>query len=187
MQYEAVRSGEVAVHFIGLDKNRQVNFELWKEAQVYGDIQLLPFVDYYSLLTLKTIAICIMGVKILPAKYHPTGIKKQIGISVEEYPPSSYPHGHMDSYISRDIAKFIVQGHQEKELMLFKLEDVALGIWVENSGGRVTKYSMLMMKKFYNAGCESIYILACTLSESEDGTMSVGETAERASEPNCCE
>ncbi|MCE2056052.1 Hydroxyproline O-galactosyltransferase galt3 [Datura stramonium] len=55
---------EVAVRFfIGLDKNRQVNFELWKEAQVYGDIQLLPFVDYYSLLTLKTIAICIMGVR----------------------------------------------------------------------------------------------------------------------------
>ena len=45
------------------DKNRQVNFELGKEAQAYGDIQLLPFVDYYSLLTVKTIAICIMGVR----------------------------------------------------------------------------------------------------------------------------
>ncbi|XP_059651535.1 hydroxyproline O-galactosyltransferase GALT6-like isoform X1 [Cornus florida] len=41
--------------------NRQVNLELWREAQVYGDIQLMPFVDYYSLLSLKTIAICIMG------------------------------------------------------------------------------------------------------------------------------
>ncbi|XP_059651536.1 hydroxyproline O-galactosyltransferase GALT3-like isoform X2 [Cornus florida] len=43
--------------------NRQVNLELWREAQVYGDIQLMPFVDYYSLLSLKTIAICIMGVR----------------------------------------------------------------------------------------------------------------------------
>ena len=44
------------------NKNRQVNFELWKEAQAYGDIQFMPFVDYYSLISLKTVAICIMGV-----------------------------------------------------------------------------------------------------------------------------
>lgn len=43
-------------------KNMEVNFHLWKEAQAYGDIQLMPFVDYYSLLTLKTVAICILGV-----------------------------------------------------------------------------------------------------------------------------
>ena len=43
-------------------KNKQVNLELWREAQTYGDIQLMPFVDYYSLITLKTIAMCIFGV-----------------------------------------------------------------------------------------------------------------------------
>ncbi|XP_018814250.2 hydroxyproline O-galactosyltransferase GALT3 isoform X2 [Juglans regia] len=70
MQYEAVRSGDVAVRFfVGLHKNNQVNFELWREAQAYGDVQLMPFVDYYSLIALKTIAICIMGTKVLPAKY----------------------------------------------------------------------------------------------------------------------
>ncbi|KAK9139106.1 hypothetical protein Scep_008787 [Stephania cephalantha] len=63
MQYQAVRTGDVAVRFIiGLHKNRQVNMELWKEAQAYGDIQLMPFVDYYSLITLKTVSICIMGI-----------------------------------------------------------------------------------------------------------------------------
>lgn len=46
-------------------KNNRVNFELWTEAQAYGDIQLMPFVDYYSLISLKTIAICIMGVSLL--------------------------------------------------------------------------------------------------------------------------
>ncbi|KAM4127111.1 hypothetical protein ACJW30_02G066700 [Castanea mollissima] len=70
MQYEAVRSGDVAVRFfIGLHKNNQVNYELWREAQAYGDIQLMPFVDYYSLIALKTVAICIFGTKILPAKF----------------------------------------------------------------------------------------------------------------------
>ena len=43
-------------------KNNQVNYELWREAQAYGDIQLMPFVDYYSLIALKTVAICIFGV-----------------------------------------------------------------------------------------------------------------------------
>ncbi|KAM0846346.1 hypothetical protein ACQ4PT_055722 [Festuca glaucescens] len=62
MQYESVRSGEVAVRFFtGLHKNEQVNMELWREAQLYGDIQFMPFVDYYTLITLKTIAICTFG------------------------------------------------------------------------------------------------------------------------------
>lgn len=39
---------------------------------------------------------------------------------LQEYPPSSYPPwAHGPGYIiSRDIAKFIVQGHQERELMV---------------------------------------------------------------------
>ncbi|GJN40598.1 hypothetical protein PR202_gb29839 [Eleusine coracana subsp. coracana] len=43
--------------------------ELWREAQMYGDIQLMPFVDYYTLITLKTIAISMFGTQVIPAKY----------------------------------------------------------------------------------------------------------------------
>lgn len=225
MQYEAVRSGEVAVRFfIGLDKNRQVNFELWKEAQAYGDIQLLPFVDYYSLLALKTIAICIMGVKILPAKYvmktdddafvridevlsslkgkDPNGIlyggisfdsaphrdkDNKWYISPEEYPPSSYPPwAHGPGYIiSRDIAKFIVQGHQERELMLFKLEDVAVGIWVEEFRRKGDKVQYVDNERFYNAGCESGYILAHY--QNPRMVLCLWEKLQKEHEPNCCE
>lgn len=46
-------------------KNQVVNEELWKEAQTYGDIQLMPFVDYYNIITWKTIAICTYGVNFL--------------------------------------------------------------------------------------------------------------------------
>ncbi|XP_060212848.1 hydroxyproline O-galactosyltransferase GALT3 [Lycium barbarum] len=225
MQYEAVRSGEVAVRFfIGLDKNRQVNFELWKEAQAYGDIQLLPFVDYYSLLTLKTIAICIMGVKILPAKYvmktdddafvrigevlsslkgkDPNGLlyggisfesaphrekENKWYISPEEYPPPSYPPwAHGPGYIiSRDIAKFIVQGHQERELMLFKLEDVAVGIWVEEFRRKGHKVQYVHDERFYNAGCESGYILAHY--QNPRMVLCLWEKLQKEHEPNCCE
>ncbi|KAK3443010.1 hypothetical protein EUGRSUZ_B03449, partial [Eucalyptus grandis] len=62
MQYSAVRSGAVAVRFfVGLHKNQIVNEELWNEARTYGDVQLMPFVDYYNLITWKTLAICIFG------------------------------------------------------------------------------------------------------------------------------
>jgi len=66
MQYDAVRQGAVAVRFfVGL----MVNEELWNEARTYGDIQVLPFVDYYSLITWKTLAICIYGTSAVFAKY----------------------------------------------------------------------------------------------------------------------
>ncbi|ONK78786.1 uncharacterized protein A4U43_C02F22420 [Asparagus officinalis] len=166
MQYEAVRSGDVAVRFLtGLHKNKQVNLEVWEEAQIYGDIQLMPFVDYYSLITLKTVAVCILGTKVIPAKYimktdddafvridevlsslkksAPKGLlygliafesspdrdnDSKWFVSQEEWPHDMYPPwAHGPGYIiSRDIAKFIVQGHRERNLKLFKLEDVAM-------------------------------------------------------------
>ncbi|KAL7120086.1 hypothetical protein ACP275_02G101600 [Erythranthe tilingii] len=70
VQFDVVRlDDEVVRFFIGLHKNREVNYKLWREAQAYGDIQLMPFVDYYSMLIYKTIATCIMGTKIILAKY----------------------------------------------------------------------------------------------------------------------
>lgn len=41
-----------------------VNEELWNEVQTYGDIQLMPFIDYYTLITWKTVAICTFGVSL---------------------------------------------------------------------------------------------------------------------------
>lgn len=50
--------------YVRQHKNQIVNEELWNEARTYGDIQLMPFVDYYNLITFKTLAICIFGVHI---------------------------------------------------------------------------------------------------------------------------
>ncbi|KAK8533923.1 hypothetical protein V6N12_047325 [Hibiscus sabdariffa] len=70
MQYPAVKSAAVAVRFfVGLHKNQIANEELWNEINTYGDIQLMPFVDYYSLITWKTVAICIFGTEAVSAKY----------------------------------------------------------------------------------------------------------------------
>ncbi|XP_047166257.1 hydroxyproline O-galactosyltransferase GALT3 isoform X1 [Vigna umbellata] len=225
MQYEAVRSGEVAVRFfIGLHKNNRVNFELWTEAQAYGDIQLMPFVDYYSLISLKTIAICIMGTKIIPSKYimktdddafvridevlsslkekpskgllyglisSKSSPQRDEGskwyISEEEWPHDTYPlWAHGPGYvISRDIAKFVVNGHQERKLQLFKLEDVAMGIWIEQfaNGGKEVRY--MNDERFYNAGCESNYVLAHY--QSPRMVLCLWEKLQKERQPVCCE
>ncbi|KAI3717656.1 hypothetical protein L1987_69413 [Smallanthus sonchifolius] len=225
MQYEAVRSGVVVVRFfIGLHKNKQVNFELWREAQAYQDVQLMPFVDYYSLLTLKTIAICIMGTKILPAKYVMktdddafvrvdeilASLKTKTSdgllyglvsldskpqrdegnkwyISTEEWPKDSYPPwAHGPGYVvSRDIAKFIVRGHQERNLKLFKLEDVAVGIWIEQFKKQVRQVQYINDDRFYNSGCEPNYILAHY--QNPRMILCLWEKMQKEHKPDCCD
>ncbi|XP_062209737.1 hydroxyproline O-galactosyltransferase GALT3-like isoform X2 [Phragmites australis] len=200
MQYEAVRSGDVVVRFFtGLHKNEQVNIELWREAQLYGDIQLIPFVDYYTLITLKTISICMFGTKIVPAKYIMktdddafvrideviSSLKKSNSdgllyglisfqssphrdkdskwfISRKEWPFDMYPPwAHGPGYIiSRDIAKFVVRGHQELTLQLFKLEDVAMGIWIQQYKQSGQQVNIVTDDRFYSEGCDADYVLA---------------------------
>ncbi|KAG6757943.1 hypothetical protein POTOM_038272 [Populus tomentosa] len=228
MQYEAVRSGDVAVRFfIGLHKNSQVNLELWKEALVYGDIQLMPFVDYYSLISLKTIAICIMGTKILPAKYIMktdddafvridqvlTSLKEKPSngllygrISLDSSPhrdrdskwnghmmhihhglmaPVTLYHGTLQSSLSEATRKEISSGLASLLCLLFKLEDVAMGIWIEQfkNSGREVHY--MTDDRFYNAGCETDYILAHY--QSPRLVLCLWEKLQKEHQPACCE
>ncbi|CAM8989712.1 unnamed protein product [Rhodiola kirilowii] len=227
MQYPAVRSGNVAVRFfIGLHKNNQVNTELWRESQAYGDIQFMPFVDYYSLISLKTIAICIFGTKVLPAKYLMKTdddafvridevlsslkgkVKETKGlvygliafesepqrdkeskwyISDKEWPHETYPPwAHGPGYIiTRDIAKFIVHRFHERELQLFKLEDVAMGIWIQqfNTSGQAVYYAN--DERFYNAGCDVDYVLAHY--QNPRLVLCLWKKLQHDNKPECCE
>ncbi|KAM0846347.1 hypothetical protein ACQ4PT_055722 [Festuca glaucescens] len=225
MQYESVRSGEVAVRFFtGLHKNEQVNMELWREAQLYGDIQFMPFVDYYTLITLKTIAICTFGTKIMPAKYimktdddafvridevisslkksDPHGLlyglisyqssphrhkDSKWFISPKEWPIETYPPwAHGPGYIiSRDIAKFVVRGHEERILQLFKLEDVAMGIWIQQYKDSGQKVNYANDERFYNEGCDADYVLAHY--QTPRLMMCLWEKLQMEAQPVCCE
>ncbi|KAF0901764.1 hypothetical protein E2562_006229 [Oryza meyeriana var. granulata] len=225
MQYEAVRSGEVAVRFFtGLHKNEQVNMEILKEAQMYGDIQFMPFVDYYTLITLKTIAICMFGTKVVPAKYIMktdddafvrideviSSLKKSDThgllyglisfqssphrnkdskwfVSPKEWPVEAYPPwAHGPGYIvSRDVAKFVVHGHQERTLQLFKLEDVAMGIWIQQYKNSGQKVNYVNDDRFYSEGCDSDYVLAHY--QSPRLMMCLWEKLRKEYQPVCCE
>ncbi|KAL6893875.1 hypothetical protein ACP4OV_007973 [Aristida adscensionis] len=62
-------SNVVARFFVALNVNKEVNEELKKEAEYFGDIVIVPFMDSYDLVVLKTIAIAEYAVRVIPAKY----------------------------------------------------------------------------------------------------------------------
>jgi len=41
---------------------KEINVELMKEADFFGDIVIVPYMDNYDLVVLKTVAICEYGV-----------------------------------------------------------------------------------------------------------------------------
>ncbi|CAI0448009.1 unnamed protein product [Linum tenue] len=221
MQYAAIHSGAVAVRFfVGLHKNQIVNEELWNEARTYGDIQLMPFVDYYNLITWKTLGICIFGTQVASAKYVMKTdddafvrvdeilsalkrIKVNQGllyglinsdsqphrnpdskwyISSEEWAENKYPPwAHGPGYvISQDIANAVYKKYKEGRLKMFKLEDVAMGIWIAEMKNEGMKVRYEKEDRVCNEGCRDGYIVAhyqgprellCLWQKIQDGNV----------------
>ncbi|KAJ4794186.1 hypothetical protein LUZ62_045432 [Rhynchospora pubera] len=201
MQYEGVRSGRVVVRFfVGLHKNEVVNDELWNEAETYEDIQILPFVDYYGLITWKTIAICIYGTDALSARYvmktdddafvrvnsilsaikkinitnglfygrintdsgpH-RNIESKWYITTEEWKEEKYPPwAHGPGYVvSHDIAKAVHEQHKSGSLKMFKLEDVAMGIWINDMKKEGVAVKYVSEDNVIIEGCKENYVVA---------------------------
>ncbi|KAK3154453.1 hypothetical protein QOZ80_2BG0190690 [Eleusine coracana subsp. coracana] len=225
MQYDAVRQGVVAVRFfVGLHTNLMVNKELWNEAHTYSDVQVLPFVDYYSLITWKTLAICIYGTSAVSAKYllktdddafvrvdEIQSSIKQLNvthgllygrinsdsaphrnpeskwyISQEEWPEEKYPPwAHGPGYVvSQDIAMTIKAWYKTTHLKMFKLEDVAMGIWVNDmkKGGLPVRYETDV--RINIDGCKDGYIVAHY--QEPRRMLCMWENLLRTNEAACC-
>ncbi|XP_013604921.1 PREDICTED: probable beta-1,3-galactosyltransferase 17 [Brassica oleracea var. oleracea] len=70
MQHKLVRSSKVVARFfVALHARKEVNVDLKKEADYFGDIVIVPYMDHYDLVVLKTVAICEYGVSTVAAKY----------------------------------------------------------------------------------------------------------------------
>nr|ACL54396.1 unknown [Zea mays] len=69
MMYTRKSSNVVARFFVALNGKKEVNAELKKEAEFFQDIVIVPFIDTYDLVVLKTVAIAEYGVRVVPAKY----------------------------------------------------------------------------------------------------------------------
>lgn len=198
MQSSKIRSSNVVARFfVALNPRKEVNAVLKKEAAFFGDIVILPFMDRYELVVLKTIAICEFGVQNVTAAYimkcdddtfiRVDAVLKEIegifpkrslymgnlnllhrplrtgkwAVTYEEWPQEVYPpYANGPGYvISSDIAKFIVLQHGNQSLRLFKMEDVSMGMWVEQFNSTMTvRYSHSW--KFCQYGCMEGYYTA---------------------------
>ncbi|XVE75165.1 hypothetical protein DITRI_Ditri12bG0073600 [Diplodiscus trichospermus] len=70
MQHKLIKSSKVVARFfVALNGRKEVNVELKKEADYFGDIVIVPYMDNYDLVVLKTVAICEYGVRTVAAKY----------------------------------------------------------------------------------------------------------------------
>ncbi|KAL0385660.1 UNVERIFIED_CONTAM: Hydroxyproline O-galactosyltransferase GALT6 [Sesamum radiatum] len=70
MQYKTVKPANVVIRFfVAMHARMKVNVELMKEADYFGDIVIVPYMDNYDLVVLKTIAICEYGVRTVAAKH----------------------------------------------------------------------------------------------------------------------
>ncbi|GAB2248952.1 hypothetical protein Droror1_Dr00012311 [Drosera rotundifolia] len=69
MQHKVIKSSKVVARFfVALHARKEVNVELKKEADFFGDIVIVPYIDAYDLVVVKTVAICEYGVRIASAK-----------------------------------------------------------------------------------------------------------------------
>ncbi|KAL9227399.1 hypothetical protein vseg_003090 [Gypsophila vaccaria] len=70
MQHQLIKSSKVVARFfVALHSRKEVNVELKKEAEYFGDIVVVPYMDNYDLVVVKTVAICEYGVRTVAAKH----------------------------------------------------------------------------------------------------------------------
>ncbi|KAI3464014.1 hypothetical protein Pfo_020677 [Paulownia fortunei] len=70
MQHELIKSSRVVARFfVALHGRKEVNVEVKKEAEFFGDLVIVPYMDNYDLVVLKTVAICEYGVRTVSANY----------------------------------------------------------------------------------------------------------------------
>ncbi|XP_042499168.1 hydroxyproline O-galactosyltransferase GALT6-like [Macadamia integrifolia] len=222
MQSKLIRSSQVVVRFfVALNGRKEINAELKKEAEFFGDIVIVPFMDSYDLVVLKTVAICEYGVRTVSAKYImkcdddtfvridvvlkeakkvPSNRSLYVGninyyhkplrdgkwaVTYEEWPEEDYPpYANGPGYIvSSDIAHFVVSEFENHKLRLFKMEDVSMGMWVEQfNSSRPVKY--LHSFGFCQFGCIEDYLTAHYQSPRQ--MICLWDKLHQQGRPQCC-
>ncbi|KAJ7943550.1 Hydroxyproline O-galactosyltransferase [Quillaja saponaria] len=222
MQHKLIKSSYVVARFfVALSGRKEVNVEIKKESEFFGDIVIVPYMDNYDLVVLKTIAICEYGVRSVDARYimkcdddtfiRVDSIIKEVrkfhedkslyignmnyhhrplrhgkwAVTYEEWREEEYPrYANGPGYVmSSDIAQFIVSEFEKERLRLFKMEDVSMGMWVEQfNNSRPVEY--LHNLKFCQFGCIEDYYTAHYQSPRQMTCM--WEKLQHQGKPVCC-
>ncbi|CAJ1931637.1 unnamed protein product [Sphenostylis stenocarpa] len=222
MQHKLIKSSHaVARFFVALHARKDINVDIKKEAEYFGDIIIVPYMDHYDLVVLKTIAICEYGIHTVAAKYimkcdDDTFVRVESivnearqaqsdkslymgnmnyhhrplrygkwAVTYEEWVEEEYPiYANGPGYIiSADIAQFIVSEFEKRKLKLFKMEDVSMGMWVEQfNSTRAVEYVHNL--KFCQFGCIEEYYTAHYQSPRQMTCM--WEKLQHQGKPLCC-
>lgn len=223
MQHKLIRSSKVVARFfVALHSRKSINVELKKEAEFFGDIIVVPYLDSYDLVVLKTVAICEYGAHQLAARYvmkcdddtfvrvdavlreakkTPKDRSLYIGninyyhkplrqgkwaVTFEEWPEEDYPpYANGPGYIlSTDIARFIVKEFEQHKLRLFKMEDVSVGMWVEQFNNSVKPVDYEHSISFCQFGCIENYLTAHYQSPRQ--MICLWDKLLLTGKPHCC-
>ncbi|CAN6984923.1 unnamed protein product [Brassica oleracea var. botrytis] len=223
MQHKLITSSKVVARFfVALHSRKSINVELKKEAEFFGDIIVVPYLDSYDLVVLKTVAICEYGAHQLAAKYimkcdddtfvrvdavlreakkTPTDRSLYIGninyyhkplrqgkwaVTYEEWPEEDYPpYANGPGYIlSTDIARFIVKEFEQHKLRLFKMEDVSVGMWVEQFNNSLKPVDYEHSISFCQFGCIENYLTAHYQSPRQ--MICLWDKLVLTGKPHCC-
>ncbi|KAL8142372.1 hypothetical protein V2J09_015404 [Rumex salicifolius] len=222
MRHYLIKSSKVVARFfIALHEREAVNVELMKEAEFFGDIVLLPYLDNYDLVVLKTVAICEHGVNTFAANYimkcdddtfvsldsvfmiaekfgadgsiyigkmnyyHKPLREGKWSVTFEEWAEEYYPtYADGAAYaMSLDIARFIVSEFQKNKLRLFKMEDVSMGMWVEQfNSSKTVEY--LHSSRFVQSGCVDGYFTVHYQSPKQ--MLCLWKKLQNEGKPICC-
>ncbi|XP_050371860.1 hydroxyproline O-galactosyltransferase GALT6-like isoform X2 [Argentina anserina] len=106
-------------------------------------------------------------------------------VTYEEWPEEDYPtYANGPGYVvSSDVAKFILSEFEKNKLRLFKMEDVSMGMWVEQfNNSRPVKYVHSL--KFCQHGCIENYYTAHYQSPRQ--MICMWEKLQHIGKPQCC-
>ncbi|XP_022638846.1 hydroxyproline O-galactosyltransferase GALT6 isoform X2 [Vigna radiata var. radiata] len=221
MQHKLVKSSNVVARFfVALHGRKDLNVEIKKEADYFGDIVIVPYMDHYDLVVLKTIAITEYGIRVAAKyimkcdddtfvrvdsmisevrnvrngrslyignmNYHHKPLRNgKWAVTFEEWSKEEYPtYANGPGYIiSSDIAHFIVSNFEKHKLKLFKMEDVSMGMWVEEfNSSRAVEYVHSL--KFCQFGCIEDYYTAHYQSPRQMTCM--WHKLQHQGKPLCC-
>ncbi|KAH9773919.1 Beta-1,3-galactosyltransferase GALT1 [Citrus sinensis] len=182
MQYTEVRSGTVAVRFfVGLTDVVSAKFVMKTDDDAFVRVDEV-------LTSLKRINVhsgLLYGLINSESRPHRNPESKWY-ISLEEWPEETYPPwAHGPGYVvSHDIGKAVYKRYKEGRLKMFKLEDVAMGIWIADMKKEGLQVRYEKDERVHNDGCRDGYVVAHYQSPRE--MLCLWQKLKEGNAARCC-
>ncbi|CDY36919.1 BnaA06g17040D [Brassica napus] len=209
MQHKLIRSSKVVARFfVALHSRKSINVELNYDLVVLKTVAICEYGAHQ--LAAKYIMKCDddtfvrVDAVLREAKKTPTDRSLYIGninyyhkplrqgkwaVTYEEWPEEDYPPyangpGPPGYILSTDIARFIVKEFEQHKLRLFKMEDVSVGMWVEQFNNSVKPVDYEHSINFCQFGCIENYLTAHYQSPRQ--MICLWDKLVLTGKPHCC-